>query len=64
MFSVLAAILIGLPPQSTWTVDGIDYPACALEDGSDSASLPCVWTDPDTGGQWLTFADYSLPITR
>lgn len=45
----------------TLTVDGVGYPACALEDGSDAASLPCVWTDPDTGDQWLTFADYSLP---
>lgn len=63
MLAFLAAILIGTPTQSTWTVDGIDYPACQLEDGSDSASLPCVWTDPDTGNQWLTFADRSLPIT-
>jgi hypothetical protein len=60
MLSLLAAILIGTP---SWTVDGVDYPACVYEDGSDSASLPCVWTDPDTGRQWLTFADRSLPIT-
>lgn len=48
----------------TWTVDGVDYPACVLEDGSDAVSLPCVWTDPDSGSQWLTFAAYSLPIQR
>lgn len=62
MLSILAAILIGTPPSQTWTVDGIDYPACVEEDGS-GGPMPCVWTDPDTGRQWFTLPDRSLPIT-
>ena len=65
MLTLLAAFLIGTPPaqaQELWEVDGVLYPACYLEDGSDSPTLPCVWTSPDDGRQWLTFEDYSVRI--
>lgn len=58
-------ILIGTPSAhaGTWTVDGIDYPACVEEDGS-GGPTPCVWTDPDTGRQYLTYPEFSVPIQR
>jgi hypothetical protein len=64
--TTLLAVLIALAPAPsiTVTVDGIDRPVCYEEDGSDSATLPCVWTDPDTHTDYLTFADYSVRIER
>ena len=44
-------------------VPNIDaLPVCQVEDGSDSASLPCLWFDPDSQDTYLTFEDYSLRI--
>lgn len=44
------------------TIDSM--PVCGQEDGSDidTALLPCVWTDTDTGNDWLTYADRSFLI--
>lgn len=39
-----------------------DLPVCAYEDGSDALSLPCVWTDTDTGNAYLTYADRSYLV--
>jgi hypothetical protein len=35
-------------------------PTCQMEDGSDAASLPCVWTNDGTA--WLTYDDHSVLI--
>jgi hypothetical protein len=35
-------------------------PVCQLEDGSDAASLPCLWTND--GNAWLTYADHSVLV--
>lgn len=37
-------------------------PVCQLEDGSDSASLPCLWVDPDTENGYLTYPDHSVLV--
>jgi hypothetical protein len=42
------------PPTATWTVDGVDYPQCVMEDCSDVAGQVGVWIDPDTGDHWLS----------
>lgn len=60
--TTILAILIALCPAVT--VDGVDRPACSMEDGSDAAVLPCVWADPDTGTDYLTFSDHSVRIER
>ena len=64
LIAALAATTITMPGQLmvTTTVDGVDYPVCYEEDGSDLPPelLPCVWTND--GRSWLTFGDYSLPI--
>src|SRR5262245_367707 len=61
MIDVLAAAVIALSPVNLTDVPNIDsLPTCALEDGSDAASLPCVWTND--GNTWLTYADHSVLI--
>jgi hypothetical protein len=43
-------------------VPSIDsMPTCQLEDGSDSATLPCVWTNKH-GDAYLTYEDHSVRI--
>src|SRR5262245_19262377 len=44
------------------SVDGLEYPVCHMEDGSDlpADQLPCVWTSPNSGDSWLTYEDRSF----
>jgi hypothetical protein len=75
MIDLLAAAVIAMAPLAPVGVDayafeetvnlselpGIDsMPVCRMEDGSDVAALPCVWTND--GNAWLTYADRSLLI--
>ncbi|ASW31425.1 hypothetical protein SEA_LOKK_81 [Mycobacterium phage Lokk] len=46
------------------TVDGIDYPVCAVEDCSDQPGQIGIWIDPDTGNQWLSHGETSQLIER
>ena len=47
----------------TVTVDGVDYPVCAVEDCSDQPGQVGVWNDPDTGRGWLSVGEVSYPIS-
>ena len=47
----------------TVTVDGVDYPVCAVEDCSDQPGQVGVWNDPDTGRGWLSVGEVSYLIT-
>jgi len=49
-------------PSSTVTVDGTDYPVCAVEDCSDQPNQIGVWTNSD-GIAFLSLGEYSLIIT-
>lgn len=69
---LVAAFLIGTPlpaadyepaPTTMVTVDGIDYPVCALEDCSDQPGQIGAWQSPVTGQWWLSLGDYSVPVT-
>lgn len=53
-----------VPPSSTATVDGVDYPVCSEEDCSDQPGQVGIWTDPDTGTQWLSLGEQSYRIER
>lgn len=37
-----------------------EFPICELEDGSDAASLPCLWINQ--GNTYLTFEHYSYLV--
>ncbi|QGJ90230.1 hypothetical protein PBI_SHEAKEIRA_85 [Mycobacterium phage SheaKeira] len=51
-------------PGDLVTVDGSTFPLCAEEDCSDQPNQIGVWTDPDTGNQWLSLGERSYPIER
>lgn len=51
-------------PGHTVTVDGRDYPVCAVEDCSDQPGQVGVWFDPDTGNAWLSVGERSYPVVR
>jgi hypothetical protein len=72
MFDIIAAAVIALAPvghdayayENTVLLSQLEeidsYPACQLEDGSDGAVKPCVWTND--GNAWLTYEDRSYLI--
>jgi hypothetical protein len=67
MFELLAAAVIALAPQSPADTINLSelpqidsLPVCQMEDGSDAATLPCVWSND--GNAWLTYADHSVLI--
>lgn len=68
--AILAMLMKQSPAQHASqivTVDGNEYPVCYMEDGSDiihDGQPSCVWFDPDTGQAWMTYAGYSLLITK
>lgn len=43
------------------TVDGVDYPICAVEDCSDQPGQVGVWIN-SAGERWLSLGEYSLLI--
>lgn len=47
----------------TATVDGVDYPLCAVEDCSDQPGQVGIWTDK-SGEQWLSLGEHSLHISN
>lgn len=50
-----------VPSVNLTDVDGIDsLDDCAEEDGSGSASLPCVWVND--GNAWITYSDHSVLV--
>lgn len=52
-----------VPPSQTATVDGVDYPLCAVEDCSDQPGQIGIWTNAD-GVQWLSLGEFSIRIER
>ena len=50
-----------VPPTRTVTVDGRDYPVCAVEDCSDQPGQVGVWFDR-SGAAWLSLGEYSVPV--
>ena len=51
------------PASATATVDGVDYPLCAVEDCSDQPGQVGIWTNAD-GVQWLSLGEFSVRIER
>lgn len=49
---------------TTLTVDGTDYPVCAVEDCSDQPGQIGVWIDPDTGNHWLSIGEQSYQVVQ
>lgn len=60
--AAIAGAAIG--QADTVTVDSVDYPVCSLEDCSDQPGQIGVWTDPDTGGRWLSLGEVSVEVAR
>jgi hypothetical protein len=44
-------------PEYTATVDGVDYPICAVEDCSDQPGQVGLWLDKDTGNWYLELGE-------
>ena len=50
--------------DATMTVDGVDYPVCAVEDCSDQPGQVGVWLDRDTGNWWLSLGERSYLVAK
>ncbi len=62
----LSAAALADPPQPTEmvTVDGQDYPICAVEDCSDQPEQIGVWRSKRTGREFLIIGEATYPITK
>lgn len=49
-------------PLTELTVDGHDYPVCAVEDCSDQPGQVGLWLDSDTGDWWLSTGETSVLV--
>lgn len=62
--AILPAPPANAEPSQTATVDGVDYPLCAVEDCSDQPGQVGIWTNSE-GEQYLELGEFTtIHITR